>query len=498
MSEVQLRIFQHLLTAAAALLYSAVLTALMKPFIACQTRQSYRKKAILLVFFLHLAGWLFCSSAAVPPGLFGPVLLALLLAASRALYMEKSFTFLLVLLYDNARISSGLIVESADFALQRLLSVSPVTLSGIYLHTAAQNTLFTLAHMTLLAIMLYALQQQLRKNKMTLDWRELCHLSLIPAAGILFGRMISVLLFEINNGVPLRLYERHPLLLGIVPVLALLFYTGTFLTAAFWQRLETLRREREDDFVKLQQAQALRGRIHETEQFYTHIRQMKHDMRGHLNNIRGLAKNGQYSDLEQYIAHMDEAVQDVDLTIQTGNAVTDVIINDKRQQCLARSIDFQADFHYPASGGYDAFDLGIILQNLLQNALEACEMISGGTDGCNTMHGKITGHDTMHGEADGHALANPKSGCRGKAYITLSSRQKGKFFLIEVKNPFSGELRFRTDGLPATTKTADVPFHGLGLSSVRREVEKYMGELELKTEHDQFCATILLQERSNQ
>ena len=115
-------------------------------------------------------------------------------------------------------------------------------------------------------------------------------------------------------------------------------------------------------------------------------------------------------------------------------------------------------------------------------------MISTGADG----------RDTRHGEADGHALANPKSSCRVKAYITLSSRQKGRFFLIEVKNPFSGELRFRTDGLPATTKTADAPFHGLGLSSVRREVEKYMGDLELKTEHDQFCATILLQERSNQ
>lgn len=488
MSEVQLRIFQHLLTSAAALLYSASLAAFVKPFIACKACQNHRKRAALLVFLLHLAGWLFCSSAAVPPGLFFSVLLALLLMASGRLHMEKSFIFLLVLLYYNARISSGLIVESADFALQRLLFAYPVTLEDIYLHTAVQNTLFTLAHAALLAVMLFALCRQLQKNKMTLYWQEICHLSLIPAAGILFGRMISVLLFEINNGIPLRLYERHPLLLGIVPVLALLFYIGTFLTAAFWQRLETLRREREDDFVKLQQAQALRGRIHEAEQFYTHIRQMKHDMRGHLNNIRGLAKNGQYSDLEQYIARMDETVQDVDLTIQTGNAVTDLIINDKRQQCLARSIDFQADFHYPASGGYDAFDLGIILQNLLQNALEACEMISAGADG----------RDTRHGEADGHALANPKSSCRGKAYITLSSRQKGRFFLIEVKNPFSGELRFRTDGLPATTKTADAPFHGLGLSSVRREAEKYMGELELKTEHDQFCATILLQERSNQ
>ncbi len=117
MSEVQLRIFQHLLTSAAALLYSASLAAFVKPFIACKACQNHRKRAVLLVFLLHLAGWLFCSNAAVPPGLFFPVLLALLLMASGRLHMEKSFIFLLVLLYYNARISSGLIVESADFAL---------------------------------------------------------------------------------------------------------------------------------------------------------------------------------------------------------------------------------------------------------------------------------------------------------------------------------------------------------------------------------------------
>ena len=39
--------------------------------------------------------------------------------------------------------------------------------------------------------------------------------------------------------------------------------------------------------------------------------------------------------------------------------------------------------------------------------------------------------------------------------------------------------------------------HGLGLSNVRREAEKYMGELELKADRREFSATVLLQERSN-
>ena len=37
--------------------------------------------------------------------------------------------------------------------------------------------------------------------------------------------------------------------------------------------------------------------------------------------------------------------------------------------------------------------------------------------------------------------------------------------------------------------------HGIGLANVRREVEKYMGEMELKMENGEFSVAVLLQER---
>ena len=74
---------------------------------------------------------------------------------------------------------------------------------------------------------------------------------------------------------------------------------------------------------------------------------------------------------------------------------------------------------------------------------------------------------------------------------------KGCFSLIEVKNAFVGEVVFRRDGLPVTTKKEDIPMHGIGLSNVRQEAEKYMGELELRTNQREFSATVLLQERSS-
>ena len=78
----------------------------------------------------------------------------------------------------------------------------------------------------------------------------------------------------------------------------------------------------------------------------------------------------------------------------------------------------------------------------------------------------------------------------------LTGKRKGRFFLIEVKNSFIGEVVFGQDGLPVTMKE-DVPMHGIGLSNVRREAEKYMGELELNANQQEFSATVLLQERSS-
>ncbi len=110
-------------------------------------------------------------------------------------------------------------------------------------------------------------------------------------------------------------------------------------------------------------------------------------------------------------------MSDFDLTLQTGNPVTDVIVGDTRRRSLNSGICFQMDFHYPKPGAYDAFDVGIILQNLLQNAVEACEKVNG-----------------------------------GERFIVLTGKKKGRFFLIEVKNSFVGEVTFWQGGLPATTK----------------------------------------------
>ena len=460
MSELGFQIFAKVYPVAEELLYAGCLAFFFRPFLP----EKGRWQKLLLIIAADLLAFLLCSSVTVPRGTFSLLVTAFMtaLSLSGVLALEKRAIFLLSLLYWNVKNSSALIVVSLDHIATRLWIAPANDPSAIYLRSAVLLTLLLLSHAALLSAMLYVLQRRLHMRRLPLDRRELCYLSLVPAAGILFGQMIAGLLYEMKDGVLLQLYERHPVFLAVVPVLALLLYAGTWLTIAFQQGMAALREEQAVHYAEYRQIQAIRERIHEAEQFYTRIRRLKHEMRNHLTNIKGLARSGEYAGLEDYISRMDESMSGFELTLRTGNPVTDVIVNDTRRRSLDLGIRFQADLHYPAQGSYDAFDVGVILQNLLQNAVEACEKVGG-----------------------------------DERFIVLTGKRKGRFFLIEVKNSFAGEVVFGQDGLPVTTKKEDVPMHGLGLSNVRRAAEKYMGELELKTDRREFSATVLLQERSN-
>ena len=74
------------------------------------------------------------------------------------------------------------------------------------------------------------------------------------------------------------------------------------------------------------------------EQLYDGLRRMKHDLRGHLANIRGLAERNCYGDMERYMATMEESIQALEPGMSTGNAVSDVILGDVGRASAAGQI----------------------------------------------------------------------------------------------------------------------------------------------------------------
>ncbi len=458
MNETTFRWVQHGILVVLLLLYAGSFAAFFHPFLAARSRHTLRQRTAA-VFCIYLTPYLTGLVADLPNWssmAFIPLALSLLSAPLR---LSRQTILLLSAVFFSARNLCALAMESLNFLWsQRLSEMNDA--EQIFLRLTIHFLLLMLVQFALFLAVLFLAAGVLHRKELHLGvWETFC-LLLIPVTGILVGSILFTMLIGVKDGVIFQLYEQHPLFIGLVPLVAGMFYAGTLVSIFSYQEMARLQEEKNTYFLEKQQIRAMQERMEEVEGFYTGIRRMKHEMRGHLANIRGLAQSGSYGEIEQYIGRMDESMKVFDLTVKTGNPITDVILSDRQRQAVKLGISFQVDFRYPQSERYDPYDIGIILNNLLQNALEGCEKLP-----------------------------------EDARYIRLLGKQQKKFFLIEVKNPFEGELEIDRDSrLPHSTKGG--MFHGIGLSNVRREVEKYMGEIEIKTRNNEFCATVLLQERS--
>ncbi len=466
MSEAGFALFYKLLTGAECILYALLMAAFFRSFMNETQNRKQLRKAGFFIFLIYMAAYLL----SLFPWFYGwmhmILVTGILMLLSGFLGMERNFIFLLNVLFYCTRNLSMMMMRSVDFFTAEYLLRNAHTPELVYRNAAFNQLTVDMIQFLLCALLLRILKKRLKKSRTDLRIRELCCLLLTPVTAILFANILVRLLVIANDNHVFRLYEQYPAFLAIVPAMAALFYAGILAAITAYQRILTLQDDREKYFVARQQISAIQERIREVEQFHDGIRRMKHEMKNHLTNIRGLAESGHYEDIETYIARMDDSMKVFELSVSTRNAVTDVIINDRRKAAVALGIEFQCTFLFPASGGYNAYDIGIILSNLLQNALEACARIQ-----------------------------------KGPKYICLSGRQKRKFFLIDIRNPFDGKITFdENTGLPVSTKKKDgteafASMHGIGLSNVKREALEYMGDVDIQIENSEFHVTVLLQER---
>lgn len=204
------------------------------------------------------------------------------------------------------------------------------------------------------------------------------------------------------------------------------------------------------------QMQDLESHITESERLYKDMRTLRHDMGNHLMTLKHLYAKGESEAAEAYAASLQGQIQVSPSGITSGNPVTDVILSDRKKEMEEKGISFICDFHYPADSGINAFDVSIILNNGLANAIEAIEQESTNSPA---------------------------------PYISLYSYRVKNMYVIEISNSYTGELKINgQSGLPVTTKSGEG--HGFGLSSIRHAAHKYLGDVEIrkeKTENGDCC-----------
>lgn len=140
----------------------------------------------------------------------------------------------------------------------------------------------------------------------------------------------------------------------------------------------------------------------------------------------------------------------------TGNEAVDALITVKKEVMDAKKISFQHSIYLAKSNKIDMYDMCIILGNLLDNAIEANELV-----------------DEEHRN------------------IELHMRQIGNYISIRVVNTFNGEVKINKGKIITTKAHKDV--HGFGLKSVEEVAKKYNGSCVWNQEKQIFSVVIMLE-----
>ena len=178
-------------------------------------------------------------------------------------------------------------------------------------------------------------------------------------------------------------------------------------------------------------------------------------MRNHLAVLESLHARGENEAFESYLAEARERIGS-DKGVNSGDPVTDVILTEKQSEAERCGIAFECDFHYPDGFSAGALDMSIILNNALNNAIEAVEKCP-----------------------------------EGERRIAITSLKKKNAFVITVTNTCTGDCTAADGELPETTKP-DRSEHGFGLVNIRNTAEKYGGGIDISCENGQFTLTVML------
>ncbi len=346
---------------------------------------------------------------------------------------------------------------------ENILNTVERTENVITVYNAVMTVLCVLFYILLLSGFLFFISRKYVKKDYPLQTYENVFLLLPCIAALCISVIIRLIISSLNNGMGIVIYETVPPIRFWLPVVGALMLSDIIASIILFQKQVQYHEETGKRALLENQVRQMQKEITEIQDIYSDMRGLRHDMRSHLANISLLVKGTVDSveeELESYIGKMEETVSRLDFTYQTDNPITDIIIHQKGQEAEKKQIPFEVDFAYPCKLPIDVYDIAVILNNALENAIEACG----------------------RGE--------------GEKQIRLRSFVRGCLFFIEVENDFAGNIVMEKEsGLPVSSK-GNGKRHGIGISNIQRCARKYMGDIDIAiSETDgrkKFSLTIMM------
>lgn len=237
----------------------------------------------------------------------------------------------------------------------------------------------------------------------------------------------------------------------------LLFAIGLVLitVAAFYLICDIVKRER-----RIREDDLFREKVKNQTEMYRSVydnyevqRKRAHEYKNQIMCMEALLQKKEYGELEKYITEIGGKLTDTDSNINTNNALIDAIINTKYREMEERGILLVMKFNEMADLWMDDEDVVVILSNLLNNAIEACEK------------------------------------CEEKT-VKMKLMKESDDIIISVRNTYNGEIVMK--GEEIQTSKNDKAEHGLGIKNVIEAVEKYGGSYSINHDEKEFAFSICI------
>ena len=316
----------------------------------------------------------------------------------------------------------------------------------------------------ILGIYLMLINKKYVRKEYQLQVQENVFLVLPSIAAVCISITLKMMIITVENGATILIFDTVPATLFWIPVICIMLLGAVIANVILFQNVVQYHEENRKRTLLENQIHQMQKEVQEIQDIYTDMRGLRHDLRGHINNITQYVKkhnNAEDEELNGYIRNMEETVNRLDFGYQTGNPITDIIIHQKKQDADRVGVKFSVDYIYPKELQIDVYDIGVILNNALENAIEAATLLE-----------------------------------RDK-YVSLHSYVKGNLFFIEVENSFAREIVMNKEsGLPESSK-ANKKFHGMGLINIQRCARKYKGDIDIvigtsKQKQQIFNLTVML------
>lgn len=173
-----------------------------------------------------------------------------------------------------------------------------------------------------------------------------------------------------------------------------------------------------------------------------------HDTKKHLTAIRELNEN---PIIDEYVSIMTDDLKAHTSSCHSGNHLLDVIINKYDTECKIKSIDFSFDVTLCSLSIVSSYDLVTILNNLLDNAIEAA--------------------------------VNSES-----KFVSLFTNHINTFDVIVVSNSCDKSPLSANGELKTTKRNKN--YHGFGMKSIKKALKKYDGDLDWEYDRNSKIFTI--------